>query len=316
MGTEVTLKEEESAVGNDSAIAPGSAFYEAVGDPVTLLYGFPPALVNSVLIPKSARGVEQHERLVNGSIPQLGVEHLVGRIVDSIDIIFGVVFAEEEAEQAAYALHELHRKVKGKMPDGSSYQALNQQTWTNTWLVQVKGFMDAYGALRGFIDEAHRRDVYRGFVELGRRFRVTHMPAGLQQYEDRINELEATTLVCSAPARFLVEQTTPRLVKPLNMRWLPTRVWGWATLPVRRMARVGLLLGLPGYVGSELGIRRNGLDRLELWIHRCFWGLVPRRLAARFGPWYFRIRRRRGTPAWRTRYSAESLAKRRNYNES
>ena len=123
-------------------IEPGSALYQALGDPVMFTYGLAPVLVNSVLIPKSARGVEEHERLVNGSIPDLGVEHIIGRLTDTIDLLFGAVFAGSESKQAAQALHELHRTVTGKMPDGSIYHAWNKDTWRNTWFVQVRAFMD------------------------------------------------------------------------------------------------------------------------------------------------------------------------------
>ena len=311
MSNELSVSEVEVVREELSSVAPGSALYKAAGDPVMYTYGFAPALVNSVLIPVSARGVAQHERLVDGRIPIVGIEHVMGRAIDSIDIIFGIVFAGHEAERAAHALHELHRSVKGKMPDGSDYHAWNQHIWTSTWLVQVKGFMDAYGVLRGYDDEQHRLAVYRGFAELGRHFHVTKMPTSLEEYDAYWKELTNTTLVASEPARFLVEQTTPKIVKPSKMQWIPTFLWALLTLPGRRIARVGLLITLPEKLDSELGIRRSWIDRVERKLHQFFWRLLPRSMTSKIGPAYFRLRCKFGNPAWRNRYSRESLAARR-----
>lgn len=293
----------------------GGAAYDAIGDATVFLYGLAPALVNSVLVPRSARGVEEHERLVNGSIAVLRFEHLVDRIVGSVDLLFGALFAGDDADVAAHALHELHRSVTGRMPDGSIYHAWQRETWANTWFVQVRGFMEAYGALRGFEDEAHRERVYQGFVELGRRLKVQDMPLTVGAYEAHWQRLVSETLVASDSARFLVGQVGPSLAKPARWAWLPTPLWALLTLPVRRAARIGLLVTLPPSLDASLGIERTRVDRVELAIHRWLWSLVPRRWSRRAGPTWFARRCRSGEGVWRTRYGPAALETRRRQHE-
>jgi uncharacterized protein (DUF2236 family) len=293
------------------SIAPESALGRAFGDPAMILYGLMPAVINSVLIPKSARGVEQHERIVNGSIPNLGAEHVLGRFVDTTDLILGTVFAGPEARDAAHAIHELHRKVHGRMPDGTPYHAWNKQTWNHTWLVQVRGLMETYGVLRGYRDEAHRLAVYRGLVEVGRQFRVLDLPETLDGFDRAWDELVVTTLVGSDSARFIAEQTSHAIIKPSKMAWLPTPLWALVTAPIRRIGRVGMLCGLPEELDAELGIHRTRFDSLERRVHQAFWRMIPSSFSSRAGPAYMRLRRMFGNPVWRTRYSRGALVERR-----
>jgi len=302
---------ETAADERPASIAPGSDLAGAFGDPTMILYGLMPGVINSVLLPKSARGVEQHERIVNGSIPDLGAEHVLGRFVDTVDLLLGTVFAGSEARDAAHAIHELHRKVRGSMPDGTPYHAWNKQTWTYTWLVQVRGLMETYGVLRGYKDESHRCAVYRGFVEVGRQFRVLDMPETLEGFDRAWDELVETTLVESDSARFIAEQTTPAIIKPSKMAWLPTPLWALLTAPIRRVGRIGMLCGLPEELDDQLGIRRTWFDSVERRLHQALWRIIPRSLSSRAAPAYIEIRRRFGRPVWRTRYSNEALEERR-----
>lgn len=293
------------------AIKPGCDFYQAFGDPVMFSYALAPVLVNSVLVPEAAQGVQEHERLVNGSIPELGIGHVIGRLTDTIDLLWGIVFADEESQKASHALFELHRTVGGKMPDGSAYHAWQKETWSQTWFVQVRAFMEVYGELRGFENEDSRLAIYRGFVALGRHFRVGGMPESLEGFDERWEELVASTLTDSDSARFLVSQTTHRLVKPNGYSWLPTPIWAAMTLPFRRVARIGLLMVLPEHLDANLGIRRSWFDQAERNFHRSLWKLIPKSLSSGFGPAYFSRRRSRQRPVWRARYSAKSLDERR-----
>ena len=57
-----------------------------------------------------------------------------------------------------------------------------------------------YGVLRGFDNEAHRFAVYRGFVELGRQFRVSDMPNSLEDFDAHWAHLVENTLADSDSA--------------------------------------------------------------------------------------------------------------------
>lgn len=80
------------------------------------------------------------------------------------------------------------------------------------------------------------------------------------------------------------------------------------SLPATRTIRVGILAGVPERFHSEMGLRITLLDRIERQIHALFWRSVPRPIAGWFAPTYFGLRRRYGTPGWRTVYSREQLA--------
>lgn len=296
----------------DELLAPGTPLYQTMADVTTVMYaGWMPVLLIPVLQPKAAQGVREHSRMFGAAKAQPGIEDGVGRVRDTLELVGGIVFAKQDGAEAAHALHELHRKVRGTMPDGTRYHAWNQDSWTWVWASVVKALMDSYEQFRGYGSEAEREQAYLGLVEVGRRFGVRWLPDSFDAFSAYWQEMVDTTLVATPEAAFLLEQLSSKIMKPRSAPWIPTPAWTLLTLPIRRVLRVGTLVCLPAELDDALGVHRTWFDRLELRLHTAFWRLVPRRLSATFTPAYFAIAPRIVTPVWRGRYSRRRLAEQR-----
>ena len=70
---------------------------------------------------------------------------------------------------------------------------------------------------------------------------------------------------------------------------------------------MGVLIAVPEKFHEELGLRTTRLDLLERRAHGVLARLLGIKRAGRFGPTYFALRRRFGSPGWRTVYARETL---------
>ena len=78
-----------------------------------------------------------------------------------------------------------------------------------------------------------------------------------------------------------------------------------------RTLRIALIVGFTAEQNEQIGIRKNRLDELELFLHKMFWRMVPVRLSRRFVPSYLYLRDRFGNPSWHRHYSRAALDARR-----
>lgn len=98
---------------------PGSLLYESYGE----RRGFLVAPVEGLLqlmYPALGRGVEQHSEFY---------EEPLERLVRSVPQIQGCIFDGALAGHTADQVRDFHRDIKGEMPDGSRYHALDPETF-------------------------------------------------------------------------------------------------------------------------------------------------------------------------------------------
>ncbi|MGL6234789.1 MAG: oxygenase MpaB family protein [Segniliparus sp.] len=84
------------------------------------------AAVLQSLFPQTAQGVSEHSQLLNSS----NYRDIVQRGINSIIGINKVVYSSPEvAKKYGIQLRNYHKSIKGDMPNGRAYHALNAETW-------------------------------------------------------------------------------------------------------------------------------------------------------------------------------------------
>lgn len=290
----------------DDPLAAGTVGRWVAGHPLVLVYANVPALILPTLHPKIAHVLSEKDRALNGSEELGTLQDAARRLISTYEMVMGIVFAGPEGGDVAHGLHELHRPIAGTMPDGSGYHAWNQDVWNWTWGSILKGGLDIGEQFRLFRDGDELEQAYRGLHEIGRRFGVRSLPDTYGEFLDYWEAMVDDTLHVNPQVRFIVDHALhpPR---PRGLGRLPMPVWRLVSLPITRAVRVGVLAGVPEKFHTQMNLRVTAFDRLERRMHGAFWRILPRSVAGRFGPAYFALRRRHGTPGWRTVYSRKQL---------
>ncbi|MCF8572244.1 DUF2236 domain-containing protein [Gordonia sp. HY002] len=295
----------------DALLGPGSPTRVMLADASTVYAAFP-AFIYPVLSPKGGKGVDDHDRIGKVSVrDEVRLEDVIGRARDTIDLVLGVVFADEERREVAAAIEELHRFIHGELADGSKYHAWENDLWNWTWAAIMIPLMDAHEKLRGWPSDQFREDAYAGLRAVGALFGAASLPDtydGFIEYRDS-SWLESVDPSAAAATSYLLGQRADpsRLRSPSKFPHTFTRI---VSGPARHIARVGLLLVNTDTVGAAMGMSPTRADEVTLAAHRHIWRLIPRRASSGWVECYMRIRLRFGSPepVWRTHYSPAALA--------
>lgn len=285
-------------------LAPGSFGYRIAGHYLVLVYANLPALVMPTLHPKIAHVLSEKDRSINGSVV-MDLQAAARRLVSTYEMVMGIVFAGPERDEVAYGLNELHRPIAGSMPDGSTYHAWNKDVWNWTWGGILKGGLDIYDELVGFTGD-QREQAYQAMRELGMRYGVRDLARTYAEFDVYWRDVVDNVLEVGPEVHFILRHGL-QPDRPGGWQWLPMPLWRLLSLPLARTLRVGVLIAVPERFHEELGLRTTRLDLLERRLHGLAMRLLGIRVSGMFGPTYFAMRRRFGTPGWRTVYSRAAL---------
>ena len=299
-------------------IGPGSALQRVLGDLATTLYGALAVLVLGTAQREAIQGLKDHEEIFRkaSSTPEGTVSdgevaaYGVRRLKESVELVGGIVFAvtDQDRADAAFALRELHRKVRGRLDDGSAYHAWQPEVWANAWAGIVWGLMASYDTFRGFDDDRQREEALAGFVELGRVFGVRGLPARWDDFEAYWEDFVAEAVVDDTIGTIagIVRNGAFGRVLRRSIRQGGIRPGARVALalPLFRVLRVGAIATFPVELDDDLGIERTRFDRVEMRVHQLVWRAVPKAVSTRFLPVAFRVADARGVePVWRTRFA-------------
>lgn len=280
----------------NALLGPGSPTRDMLSDLSTLYAAFP-SFIYPVLSEKGGKGVDDHDRVARVSAREhTRLEDVIGRARDTIDLVLGVVFADDERVQVAETIREIHRFIHGDLTDGTGYHAWERDLWNWTWASIVYPLMDIHDQLRGWPSTADRQPAYDGFLAVGELFGANGLP---RRYEDFLAYRDGAWMdsvdpyAAQATGYLLTQVRTPSPIRALP--WLPERVQHTMLWPIRHIARTGLLLSATPALASALGLDLSWSDRLSLALHRAVWKVVPRWFSRRWIDWYMRGRLRYGT---------------------
>ncbi|MGB3771179.1 MAG: oxygenase MpaB family protein [Rhodococcus sp. (in: high G+C Gram-positive bacteria)] len=289
-------------------IAPGSPLYSMLCDATMLIYPLP-AFLLPLLHPATADSTSRHDYAI-GDDAHVG--HLVARVVETFDMVGGVVYGGDDSDDVALSIRELHRDLGGSVA-GEDYHPWSRDLWTWNWAAITAAIMNVHGAIRGWPSDTFRADVYLGMIEIGRRFGVLGMPDTIERF-DEIWPVERDRIADTAsPAVLKVASTiwASGMRRPPRYESTSPLVWAMATAPIRHCYRVSIRAGVPAEHRAAMGLPIGKRDDVYLAVHRLFWRLVPRSVTHRIGERYFERLVERGKPVWRRRFSPEALEKKR-----
>ncbi len=275
-----TLREAEALVP-----APGSATWRLAGD-ARLFVASGYAVVLQIAHPTVANGVREHS---------LYSEDPYGRLLRTLDYVNLTVYGGVEAAwRTGRALREMHKRIKGVAPDGTSYHALEPKAFAWVHATLIDSIVSGH---RMFGRQLTDREVERLWFEWRRLGRVlgirdNELPetwAGFLEYRDRMidERLEPSDVVDDFMSALARPAAPP-------VPFVGDAAWRAARPPLSRTFRLATAALLPPRLRSRLGLRLTRAQAVELRAiaaaSRASGPLLPRGLRC-MGPPYLRWRR-------------------------
>jgi uncharacterized protein (DUF2236 family) len=234
-------------------LGPDSLVWKYFGDNRMYLIGPRPAVLQNMLA-ELGQGVLDHSVFFSDT---------AARIKRSLPPIFMTVYGADD-DNAGTRVRDFHRDIKGDMPDGNRYHALDPDTyfWAHaTFVEQVLYFADTF--VKRLTDEEKER-IYLESKTWYRRYGVSDRPmpadyAGFQRYWDRMMD---EIVVAHPTAKYGVGYVTKGFPRPKGVSPLAWRLASPLFNPVAAFITTGGmpprardLLGLPWGAGRERAYR-------------------------------------------------------------
>ncbi|MEU5882006.1 oxygenase MpaB family protein [Spirillospora sp. NPDC047279] len=271
-------------------LGPESLTWRYFGDTRMLLVG-PRAAVLQNMLPALGQGVLDHSVFFSETFARL--KRSAGPILDTV---YGGARSRETGEK----VRDYHREIKGTMPDGGRYHALDPETYfwahatfLDTMLYCVETFIRPLG-------EREKRRVYEESKTWFRMYGVSDraMPEDWEAFQAYWKRMLEEEIVAHRTARYGVGYATKGLPAPPKV---PAALWRRVSPPLNAVARFvtvgGLhprmreLLDLPWSAADERRYRRFAATVRRL---NGVWPLLPE--AVRYLPQARKAFRRDGRP--------------------
>lgn len=262
-----------SAAESVRSIGPGSLLYESYGDRLGYLCASTTGLLQ-LMYPPLGRGVEQHSAFYDEPLD---------RLLRSVPQIMSIIFDGDLRPEQAHRVRDFHRDIKGTMPGGERYHALDPETffWAHATFVDVAFRVDDLYRGRS-MDHARRSAYYLDTLEWWRAYGLTMRvaPPTYDAFVEYWNHHVEHVLERTPAAQGLVDIVN----RPWSMRqeWMPQPLWAAATrvggLSVRDVAvgamppRVRELCGFPWTASQQARF-----DAFRAVVQRA-WPLLPERV--------------------------------------
>ena len=223
-------------------LGPQSLVWKYFGDNRMYLIGPRPAVLQNMLA-ELGQGVLDHSVFFSDT---------AARVKRSIPPIMRTVYGTEDDGEGTM-VRDFHRDIKGDMPDGRRYHALDPETyfWAHaTFVEQVLYFADTFVKR---LTEAEREQIYLESKTWYRRYGVSDRPmpadyAGFQAYWDRMMD---EILVPHQTAQYGVGYVTKGFPRPKGVSVVAWRLISPLFNPVAAFLTTG---GMPPRARDMLGL--------------------------------------------------------------
>jgi uncharacterized protein (DUF2236 family) len=270
------LSEVHAEVAPDALpLGPDSLVWRYFGDNRMLLIGPRPAVLQNMLA-ELGQGVLDHS-VFFADTP--------GRVKRSLPPIFNTVYGTCE-NHPGRQVRDFHHEIKGQMPGGSRYHALDPETyfWAHaTFVEQVLYFADTFVRR---LSRAEKEQIYRESKTWYRRYGVSEraMPADYAEFERYWDRMLGNIVVAHPTAKYGVGYVTKGFPRPTGVRPALWRIIAVFFNPMAAFLTTGglpprarALLGLPWSESQERRYRRFAAawrSRPVNWL----WDRLPMRL--------------------------------------
>ena len=174
------------------------------------------------------------------------------RVKRSMPPIFNTVYGSEH-DNAGARVRDFHVDIKGDMPDGSRYHALNPETyfWAHaTFVEQVLYFADTFVKR---LTDAEKEQLYRESKTWYRRYGVSDrvLPADYPEFEKYWDHMMDTVVVPHKTAQYGVGYVTKGFPRPKVVSPLAWKIVAPAFNPMAAFLTTG---GMPPRARALLGL--------------------------------------------------------------
>ncbi|WP_169576421.1 oxygenase MpaB family protein [Nocardioides halotolerans] len=240
-------------------LGPDSLTWRYFGLWLGFAYGSVPQLLQ-VMHPVLGHAVDEHSNVK---------EDPFDRLIRSMGPIYGVIYDGPRAEETAVAVRSYHEQIKGTMPSGERYSALNPEVFHWAHATFVEGLVYGFSDILGPFSRAEQEQLYaesRRWYGLYR-MTMTNVPETLDDFDAYWDHYVEHVLEATPFSRWLLEAFR-KPPPPPGLTWVPKPLW-------RPLSRVGgqaaVVLAterLPERVRRELGLPWSRAHRVEAAVLR------------------------------------------------
>lgn len=255
------------------AFGPGSLLYETYGDRRGFLVA--PAIgLMQLMYPDLGRGVEQHSAFY---------EEPLQRLFRSVPQIQGTIFDGGDAQRTADQVREFHKDIKGDMPGGRRYHALDPDTY---WWAQATFIDTAFRTIDLFstrpLTPVQKQAFYAEGVEWWKMYGLSMrpVPPTYQEFCEYWQHMLDDGLEATPAARGLAQffESPGGMPQP----WVPAPLWR-VVAPVGGLGFREVLIGtMPPEVRETFGFRWSRANQAAFEVFRrsvaYTWPILPYRL--------------------------------------
>jgi uncharacterized protein (DUF2236 family) len=223
-------------------LGPESLTWRYFGDHRMALLG-PRAAVLQNMLPSLGQGVEDHS---------VWFAETLARLERSIPPIFNTVYGADP-ESVGQQVRDFHRPIKGKLPDGSPYSALNPDTYYWAHACFVEHLITATDTFIERLSRADKEQVFAESVTWFERYGVSSRgtPQTYTEFESYFEHALEERLVAHRTASYGVGYATKGWPRP---RRIPKPVWWLVKRPINAVSSSITIGGMPPRGREILGL--------------------------------------------------------------
>ncbi|CAN5152211.1 oxygenase MpaB family protein [soil metagenome] len=266
--------------------APGGVTWRLSSD-ARLMAGSGYALMLQVSHPVVGAGVAEHSNFK---------EDPWGRLLRTLDFTTSLVYGGPSlAWETCRRVREMHKQIKGKLPDGDPYHALDPDAYAWVHATLADAIIRSYVRFIGPISEAERHAFWSEWRRAGRLLGVRErdLPESWSDFpayfDTMIDERLERTRSVDDVLEALAEPPPP------NVKGLSDPLWKALRVPAARGARLGTVGLMSPALRQKLGLEWSRSQQLELRAvaaaSRGSGVLLPAAVKEAFGPRYLHWRR-------------------------
>ncbi|WP_027860569.1 oxygenase MpaB family protein [Marmoricola sp. URHB0036] len=223
-------------------LGPDSLTWRYFGDHRMALLG-PRAAVLQNMLPALGQGVEDHS---------VWFAETLARLQRSIPPIFNTVYGADP-ETSGHEVRDFHRPIKGRLPDGSPYSALNPDTYYWAHACFVEHLITATDTFIRRLSEEETEQIFRESITWFERYGVSSRstPQTYAEFVDYFEHALEERLVAHRTASYGVGYATKGWPRPQRV---PAAIWWLVRGPVNAVSSSLTIGGLPPRAREILGL--------------------------------------------------------------
>jgi uncharacterized protein (DUF2236 family) len=227
---------------NGLPLGPDSLVWRWFADNRTLLLG-PRAAVLQNMLPSLGQGVEEHS---------VWFAETLARLKRSIPPILRTVYGSDD-DNAGTTVRDFHKDIKGTMPSGERYSALNPDTYYWAHATFVDQVITATDTFIKRLTDAEKEQVFRESITWFARYGVsaTGTPRTYAEFQEYWDHALDERLVAHRTAAYGVGYVTKGWPRPKRV---PAPVWFVVKRPINAVSAFLTTGGMPERAREILGL--------------------------------------------------------------